>query len=159
MCLLIFFLLLAPSFSFHTVPAFPPLQICVASRTLHFHHIISICIPLLSSSLPVLFAFSHLPVQMAIFSLLACLFPSAILTFSTTHAGREKKMSTMVFVTQPRHQTMPASLCPNPQIQKLCRLDDWLVESSSKLNRREQGSYMKRLPTNHRRGGRSPHIH
>lgn len=91
MCLLIFFLLLAPSFSFHTVPAFPPLQICVASRTLHFHHIISICIPLLSSSLPVLFAFSHLPVQMAIFSLLACLFPSAILTFSTTHAGREKR--------------------------------------------------------------------
>lgn len=66
MCLLIFFLLLAPSFSFHTVPAFPPLQICVASRTLHFHHITFICIPLLSSSLPVLFAFFHLPVQMAI---------------------------------------------------------------------------------------------
>lgn len=50
MCLLIFFLLLAPYSSFHSIPASSPPQICVASRNLHFHTIITfISIPLLSS--------------------------------------------------------------------------------------------------------------
>lgn len=62
-------------------------------------------------------------------------------------------MFRQVFVTQPRHQTMPVLDGIDLQIQKLCRQDDWLAEEPLKSNLRERGSYIKRLLRNDRREG------
>lgn len=124
MCLHIFFLHLvayAPRLSSFSDIHYPPFS----PHHLHLYASFILVIPVHA-------AFFHLLVQVAIFSL-----PDQSLFISNPNIfynprKEGKKVLRQVFVTQPRHQTMPVLDGIDLQIQKLRRQDDWLAEESLK---------------------------